>query len=91
LALKTNRLMAKLLYFGSLPDSLGTAAEDTPLPGSVSDMQSLLAWLRTRGPRWERALADGTVQVTVNKQFADPDSAFSNNDEIAIISIGLRR
>lgn len=83
--------MAKLLYFGSLPDLLDRAAEDLSLPESVTNVESLLTWLRGRGGNWQRVLVEGAVQVTVNKQFAEMNTTLSNADEIAIISIGLMR
>lgn len=81
--------MAKLLYFGRLPDRLGSAAEETPLPAEVRNVRSLLEWLRTRGEPWQMHLAEEWVQVTVNKQFAEPQTPLTDNDEIAIISKGL--
>lgn len=82
--------MAKLLFFGSLPDKLGLGAQDIPLPFTVKDVRGLLAWLRKRGRNWELYLAEDRVQVTVNKGFAELDTPVSDADEIAIISIGLR-
>lgn len=81
--------MAKLLYFGRLPDRLGSAAEETPLPAEVRDVRSLLEWLRTRDETWRQHLAEEWVQVTVNKQFAQPETPLTDSDEIAIISKGL--
>ena len=83
--------MARILYFGSLPDRLGTAAEDAELPASVTDVRSLLAWLRARGPEWQRSLTEDGPQVTVNKAFANLDTPLSNRDEIAVVSRGLGR
>jgi molybdopterin converting factor small subunit len=82
--------MANLLFFGSLPNKLGLGSQDIPLPLTVKDVRGLLAWLRKRGRTWELYLAEDRVQVTVNKQFAEPDTPVSDEDEIAIVSIGLR-
>jgi len=49
----------------------------------------LLAWLRQHEKKREIILIDDAVQVTVNKQFAEAETAVSNDGEIAIISIGL--
>ncbi|MGA7801088.1 MAG: MoaD/ThiS family protein [Gammaproteobacteria bacterium] len=81
--------MAKLLYFGRLPDRLGSAAEEATLPADVQDVRALLAWLRTRDETWRQHLAEEWVQVTVNKQFAEMESPVADGDEIAIISKGL--
>jgi molybdopterin converting factor small subunit len=48
-------------------------------------VRAQLAWLRTRGASWERALADGVVQVTVNRQFSRPETKIGNGNEIAIV------
>ena len=55
--------MAKILYFATLVDKLGSASEEVTLPATVADVQALLAWLRARGANWERALAQGAVHV----------------------------
>ncbi|MEJ2643517.1 MAG: MoaD/ThiS family protein [Gammaproteobacteria bacterium] len=81
--------MAKLLYFGRLPDHLGKASEEATLPSDISDVRGLLAWLRTRDETWRQHLAEEWVQVTVNKQFAEMESPVTDGDEIAIVSKSL--
>jgi molybdopterin synthase sulfur carrier subunit len=81
--------MAKILYFSILVDKLGRAEEETSLPGSVTDVRTLLAWLRTRGGAWEQSLREDAVKVTLNRQFAEADSAVNNNMEIAIVPARL--
>lgn len=78
--------MAKLLYFASLVDKLGSTSEEVALPASVTDIRTLLAWLRARGENWERALTENAVQVTVNRQFAVPETKIDNTCEIALVS-----
>ena len=41
--------MAKLLYFAALADRLGRTSEETALPATITDVRTLLAWLRGRG------------------------------------------
>lgn len=41
--------MAKILYFSILVDKFGRSSEEVSLPGSVTDVRTLLAWLRMRG------------------------------------------
>ena len=79
--------MAKILYFATLVDQLGHAAEEVALPDAITDVRSLLAWLRTRGGNWERLLAENAVRVTVNKQFSSLETKLNNNDEIALITM----
>jgi molybdopterin synthase sulfur carrier subunit len=78
--------MAKLLYFASLVDQLGSTSEQVALPADVTDIRTLLAWLRARGGNWERMLTENGVQVTVNRQFAVPETKIDNTCEIAFVS-----
>ena len=77
--------MAKILYFANLVDKLGSSAEEVSLPASITDVRALLAWLRTRGGRWETALQEHMVQVTVNRQFAALETSIDNTTEVAIV------
>lgn len=78
--------MAKLLYFASLVDKLGSTSEEVVLPADVTDIRTLLTWLRARGENWERNLTENAVQVTVNRQFAVPETKIDNSCEIALVS-----
>jgi len=74
-----------LLYFVSLVTRLGRESETCDIPSSVNTVTELLAWLRQRGKTWETLLQDSKVNVTVNKQFAKPDTPVKEGDEIAIV------
>jgi sulfur-carrier protein len=78
--------MAKILYFAGLVNQLDRASEEADLPESVRDVRSLLAWLRQRGGKWERLLTDDSVRVTVDRQFAVPETPITNANEIALIN-----
>ncbi len=78
--------MARILYFAYLVDKLGRSAEEIELPADVRTVGALLEWLRRRGGVWEKALADGEVKVTVNKQFASAHTPIDDSCEIAIVS-----
>ena len=82
--------MAKLLYFATLADRLGRTAEEVELPAGVTDVRALLAWLRSRGGVWALLLAENAVRVTVNRQFATPDTGIDDRHEIAIVPTGPR-
>ena len=75
----------KLLYFIELAKISGKDEEDVDLPDSVTDVERLLAWLRRRGPSWKEPFADDKVQVTVNRQFAEPYTLIEHGDEVAIV------
>ncbi len=75
----------KLLYFVYLVNAFGRESEEVDLPETVSDVASLLQWLRGRGGEWARFLTDENVQVTVNKQFSEPFTKLEDKDEIALV------
>lgn len=78
--------MAKILYFAQLVEKLGLPSETVALPATVTDVRSLLAWLRTRGGQWEKLLADDAVRVTVNRQFVNLDTPITGDVEVGIVS-----
>ncbi len=77
--------MAKILYFANLVNQLGRASEEADLPETVGDARSFLAWLRLRGGKWEQ-LTDDAVRVTVDRQFAVPETRITNSSEIALVN-----
>ncbi len=79
--------MARILYFATLVDQLGRASEELPLPDTVRDVRALVAMLHGRGKNWVTALDEATLKVTVNRQFAELDTAIDDNSEIAFISM----
>jgi len=79
--------MARILYFAGLAEAIGQTAEDVALPAEVVDVGGLLAWLRSRGPQFEQALAQTKLRVTVNRQIANPAGRVTNSDEIALIGL----
>jgi len=81
----TGPIKVKLLFFATFVDFLGRDSEEVQLPGAVSDVRGLLGFLRQRGDKWERALAEDAVKVTLNKQFASLEAALRDGDEIAIV------
>lgn len=75
----------KLVYFIELAKLAGKDEEEVIMPDSVNNVETLLAWLRKRGQRWNEAFADDRVQVTVNKQFSEPFTLIENKDEVAFV------
>jgi molybdopterin synthase sulfur carrier subunit len=76
--------MIKILYFASLRERLGTAAESLEVPPPVATMGDLAALLAARGGAWEQAF-DGSqpLMMAVNQQAARPQSVLSDGDEVA--------
>ena len=79
------RIVVRLLYFIQLAKLAGRDEEDVELPGSVTNVETLLAWLRSRSEHWSEDFADDRVQVTVNKHFAEPFTLLEHGDEVALV------
>ena len=75
----------KILYFIDLAKISGKDEEDIPVPVSVTNLETLLAWLRQRGAAWAEPFADDTVQVTLSRPFADPCTLIEHGEEVAIV------
>jgi molybdopterin synthase sulfur carrier subunit len=75
----------KLLYFAWLKQRTGLAEEDVTPPASVTDVASLLAWLKGRGPGYAAALKDlSVVRVAVNQEYVRADHPVAAGDEVAL-------
>jgi len=80
-----SKVTIKLLYFIQLAKVTGKNEEDIAIPESVTNVETLLAWLRKRSADWKDVFADDKVQVTVNKHFAEPYTLVEHGDEVAIV------
>ncbi|MFO1322318.1 MAG: molybdopterin converting factor subunit 1 [Burkholderiales bacterium] len=77
--------MLNLLYFARLKDVLGRDTERIDLPSGVTDVNSLIGWLRQRGGAWDVELAPARpVRVAVNQDMAKGDTPVRDGDEIAV-------
>jgi DUF971 family protein/molybdopterin converting factor small subunit len=77
-------LPVTVLYFMQLAEISCTAKTNMRLPVTVTNVQTFLDWLRTRGPAWTEAFEDSSVQVTINKQFAESFTLIEAQDEVGI-------
>lgn len=75
--------MVRLLYFAWLRERMGQDGETVALPDGVATVADLLAWLRSRDARGERAFASGVVRAAVNETFAQPGDPVAAGDEVA--------
>jgi DUF971 family protein/molybdopterin converting factor small subunit len=82
---KDGKVTIKLLYFIQLAKVSGKDEEEVVIPDSVTNVETLLAWLRKKGPTWAEEFADDKVQVTVNRQFAEPYTLIEHGDEVAVV------
>jgi molybdopterin synthase sulfur carrier subunit len=75
----------KLIYFAWLRTRIGLAEEQVEPPAGIGNVGELLAWLKTRGPGYEKALADlSVVRVAVNQDYVGPDHRLAPGDEVAL-------
>jgi molybdopterin synthase sulfur carrier subunit len=73
-----------ILYFAWLRERIGLAEEQVDPPAGTGSVADLLAWLRSRGAGYAEALADtARVRCAVNQDFATPEAALADGDEIA--------
>ena len=75
----------KILYFNYLVKSMGKEFEELDIPDTVTDVQSLLDWLRKRLYSKAYLLQDDCLRITVNKQFAETFTRIDHMDEIALV------
>lgn len=79
------RVIIRLLYFIQLAQLTGRDEEQVEIPASVTNVETLLAWLGNRRQGWQAAFSPDQVQVTVNKHFAEPYTLVEHGDEVAIV------
>jgi DUF971 family protein/molybdopterin converting factor small subunit len=79
------KVVIKLLYFIELAIISGKNEEEVTVPESVTNVETLLSWMRKRGERWKEPFADNRLQVTVNKQFSEPYTLVEHGDEVAFV------
>jgi len=82
---KEGKVIIKLLYFIELARISGKDEEEVTIPESVTNVETLLSWMRKRGERWKEPFADNRLQVTVNKQFSEPYTLVEHGDEVAFV------
>ncbi len=82
---KEGKVVIKLVYFIGLAKIAGKDEEEKTIPESVTNVETLLKWMRKRGQPWQQAFEDRCLQVTVNKQFAEPYTLIEHGDEVAFV------
>jgi len=75
--------MIKLLYFASLRETLGTAAEELALPGGVDSVTALRGHLAARGGAWQTLLTAKSVRCAVNQVTVGAEARLADGDEVA--------
>ena len=75
-------MQVKVLFFGVLRDVVGKSSETLQL-AEDSTLASVLDHYRSSGPKFEQYLAG--IAMSVNQEYAKPERALANGDEIALL------
>lgn len=70
-----------ILYFAWLRERTGRAAETVTVPHDVTSLGALRDWLGTRYP--DAFANPRLVRAAVNQEFAGPETALADGDEVA--------
>jgi molybdopterin synthase sulfur carrier subunit len=74
----------RLLYFAWVKEKTGIAAEDVDVPGDISTVSELIAWLKTRGPEFANAFDRAEViRAAIDQSHARHDAKIGGAHEIA--------
>lgn len=74
----------KILFFAFLKEYAGFGEADVDVPADVTDVATLVAWLKTQDDGYQRAFSrEGVVRVAVNQEHVEMDYPVSNGDEVA--------
>ncbi len=77
-------MSVKLLYFAWVREKAGKAEETVELPEKVKTVTDLMAWQKTRGPRFEAAFEQSNViRTAIDQTHVAPDAAIADAREIA--------
>jgi molybdopterin converting factor subunit 1 len=74
----------KIVYFAWLKEKAGRGEEQVNLPDGVTDVGSLIGWLKTRDAGAAAAFADlSAVRAAVNQEYVKLDHPVAADDEVA--------
>jgi DUF971 family protein/molybdopterin converting factor small subunit len=74
-----------VFYFSWLVNKLGKQSEKILLPGSVVDIEGLLALLCRRRPEYAPLFEKSLIRPTINKQFAEFFTHLEDGDEVGLV------
>ena len=75
----------KLLYFAWIRQKIRRHEERLDPPPQVTDVRSLLEWLKERGPGYADALKEiSVVRVAVNQEYVPLRHPVKAGDEVAL-------
>lgn len=74
----------RVLYFAWMRERMGRSEEDLSPPPGVATVGALVGWLRARDAAGASAFGEAAiVRAAVNQEFAQPDTAIRDGDEVA--------
>jgi sulfur-carrier protein len=74
----------KLLYFSWVRQKIGLPGEKIAVPSSVTNVSTLVEFLRKRGAGYDEAFRNpALIRVAVNQQHTDFNAVVHPEDEIA--------
>lgn len=74
----------RILYFAWLREKTGVDREDVTPPETVTDVSSMIEWLKSRGAGFEEAFVDpNRVRAAVNQEAVPLDHPVGVEDEVA--------
>ena len=75
----------KILYFAWVRDKIGLDSEEFDLPSETVTAGEFIKWFKTRGDTYAEVIgASDTVKMAINQEYAGPENAISNEDEVAL-------
>ncbi len=74
----------KAVYFAWVRERIGKTDEQIDPPRDVSTVADLMAWMKTRGERYETAFADeAAIRTALDRGHVKHDAAIAGAREIA--------
>jgi len=74
----------RILYFAWLKTKLGISEETVPCSEEIHDVDSLVGWIKSRGPQFQDAFIDmDVVRIAVNQEYVVSNISLKDGDEVA--------
>ena len=74
----------KILYFAWLKTKLQMSAETVDWSEEMADVDSLVRWMKARGPAFAEIFSDlEVVRIAVNQEYVTENVTLKDDDEIA--------
>ncbi len=75
----------KLLYFAQFRERLGRSEDALPVPAGVTNVGTLVEWLRRTDPVADEMLGGIKFRVSVNARFAKDDTPVDDTSVVALL------